>query len=202
MDHELTAQATALPDSPWLGKAVTDHLGRPATVRRVYEIDGQHVAVLTSALPADQGGEAICGEHVDLLSADGRAPAFPGFLDKLARLADLESALHDPGATEDDARAFRALQQAIKPYQFAEYRLRQALIDQAQPGDRLYLTGKHWYVTLADLDGHPMRDFPRMALRVRLEDDVLREESHILERHPDGVIELSTLTMWPTLGLI
>ncbi|MEV1040539.1 hypothetical protein AB0J01_28395 [Streptomyces sp. NPDC050204] len=201
MDTE-TARAVALPQSPWLGKAVTDHLGRPATVRRVYEIGGQHVAVLTSALPAAQGGEAIYGEHVDLLSADGKAPAFPGFRDKLSRLADLESALHEPGATEDGARAFRTLQQTLKPYQLAEYRLRQALIDQAQPGDRLYLTGKDWYVTLASLDDHPLRDLPRMALRVRLEDASLREESHILERHPDGIVELSTLTMWPTLGLI
>ncbi|MFF9436334.1 hypothetical protein ACF1BP_21630 [Streptomyces sp. NPDC014735] len=202
MDDELTPRAVALPQSPWLGKAVTDRLGRPATVRRIYETGGQHVAVLTSALPAAQGGEAICGEHVGLLSADGRAPAFPGFRDKLSRLADLESALHDPGATEDDARAFRALHQTLKPYQHAEYNLRQALIDQAQPGDRVYLTGKHWYGTLADLDDHPLRDLPRMALRIRLDDATLREEPHILERHPDGIIELTTLTMWPTLGLI
>ncbi|WP_331746136.1 hypothetical protein OG923_34700 (plasmid) [Streptomyces halstedii] len=202
MDNELTAQAVAVPDSPWLGKAVTDHLGRPAAVRRVYEVRGQHVAVLTSDLPAAQGGEAIYGEHVDLLSTDDQAPAFPGFRDKLDQLANLESALHDPSATEADAHAFRALQQVIKPHQHAEYHLRHALIDQARPGDRLYLTGKHWYATLHDLDDHPLRDLPRVALRVRLDDSALREEPHILKRHPDGIVELTTLTMWPTLDLI
>ncbi|MFI1769122.1 hypothetical protein ACH41H_44820 [Streptomyces sp. NPDC020800] len=202
MDNELTAQAVVVPDSPWLGKAVTDHLGRPATVRRVYEVRGQHVAVLTSDLPAAQGGEAICGEHVDLLSTDNQAPAFPGFRDKLDQLANLESALYCTDATEDDARAFRALRMALEPFQFAEYRLRHALLDQARPGDRLYLTGKDWYATLHDLDDHPLRDLPRMALRVRLDDSALREEPHILERHPDGIVELNTLTMWPTLDLI
>ncbi|MFI1312520.1 hypothetical protein ACH4TS_20600 [Streptomyces albidoflavus] len=202
MDNELTAQAVAVPDSPWLGKAVTDHLGRPAAVRRVYEVRGQHVAVLTSDLPAAQGGEAIYGEHIDLLSTDDQAPAFPGFRDKLDQLADLEDALYRTDATEDDARAFRALRVTLEPFQFAEYRLRHALLDQAQPGDRLYLTGKDWYATLHDLDDHPLRDLPRMALRVRLDDSALREEPHILKRHPDGIVELTTLTMWPTLGLI
>lgn len=196
-----TQQATPLPDSPWLGRAVTDHLGRHATVRGVYEVGGQHVAVLTSTLPVAQGGEAICGEHVDLLSSDGQAPAFPGFRDKLNRLGDLEGALHSAGATEDDARAFSALRRTLAPYQQAEYRLKQALIDQMRPGDRIYLTGKGWYATLEDLDDDPLRDLPRMALRIRLDDAALQEAPSILERHPDGVIELSTLMMWPTLDL-
>ncbi|MFD3422108.1 hypothetical protein [Streptomyces decoyicus] len=188
-------------DSTWLAKDVTDHLGRPATVRRVYEVRGQHVALLTSALPASEGGEAICGEHVDLLCADGRPPAFPRFLNKIAELGRLEEALYNDGATEADAQRFRAAARALKPYQRAEHYLRQALIDQARPGDRMYLTSKDWYATLADLDSHPLRDLPRQALHVRLDDAALREQPSLLESHPDGIVELSTLTMWPTLGL-
>lgn len=202
MTAELASGARVVTDSPWLGKDVTDHLDRPATVRRVYDVNGQHTAVLTSTLPALDGGEAISGEHVGLLSLDGQPPAFPGYRDKLTELGELEHTLHSDGATEEDALRFRAASQTLKPYQHAEYHLRQALIDQAQPGDRVYLTGKDWYGTIADLDDHPLRDLPRMALRLRLDDAALREEPHILERHPDGIIELTTLMMWPTLDLI
>ncbi|MET8605823.1 hypothetical protein ABZV92_19990 [Streptomyces rubiginosohelvolus] len=202
MAAELVGVARVVSDSPWLGKEVTDHLGRPAIVRRVYDVNGQHTAVLTSSLPAIDGGEAISGEHVDLLSTGGNAPVFPGYQDKLSELADLESTLHSGGATEEDALQFRAAHQALKPYQQAEYHLRQALIDQAEPGDRVYLTGKDWYGTVADIDDDPLHDLPRMALRIRLDDSVLNEKPHLLERHPEGTIELTTLMMWPTLGLI
>ncbi|WP_446047618.1 hypothetical protein [Streptomyces olivaceus] len=196
------ASATTVDDSHWLGREVVDHLGRPATVRRVYDVRGQHVAVLTSDLPAVENGEAIYGEHTSLLSAEGQAPAFPGFQDKFRELARLERILHTEGGTEEDAHRFRAASQALKPYQEARYYLRQALIDQAEPGDRIYLTGKNWYATIADIDGHSLRDLPRMALRLRLDDAALREAPHILESHPDGIVELTTIMMWPTLGLI
>ncbi|MFG3429698.1 hypothetical protein [Streptomyces californicus] len=202
MAAQLARVIRVVSDSPWLGKDVTDHLDRPAIVRRVYDVNGQHTAVLTSALPAIEGGEAISGEHVDLLSTGGKAPVFPGYQDKLSELADLESTLHSVGATEEDALHFRAAHQALKPYQLAEYHLRQALIDQAEPGDRVYLTGKDWYGTIADIDDHPLHDLPRMALRIRLDDSALNEEPHLLERHPDGIIQLPTLMMWPTLNLI
>lgn len=202
MAAELVRVARVVSDSTWLGKDVTDHLGRPAVVRRVYDVNGQHTAVLTSALPAIKGGEAISGEHVDLLSIGGQAPIFPGYLDKLDELADLENTLHSEGATEEDALLFRAADQVLKPYQQAEYHLRQALVDQAEPGDRVYLTGKDWYATIVDIDDHPLHDLPRMALGIRLDDSALAEEPHLLERHPDGIIQLSTLMMWPTLGLI
>lgn len=193
---------TPVAGSPWLGQDVTDHLGRPATVRRVYDVDGEHVALLTSALPAYQGGEAVHGEHVGLLSAPGRSPALTGFRDRLAELGRLEGVLHDDGATEADAGRFRDAAQALKPYTQSVFRLRQALIDQAQPGDRVYLTGKDWYATVDDLDDSPLHDLPRLALPVRLDDDALRRAPHLRRRHPDGLVELSTLGMWPTLGLL
>ncbi|MFI1189174.1 hypothetical protein [Streptomyces californicus] len=202
MAAEPVRVARVVSKSPWLGEDVIDHLGRPAIVRSVYDVNGEHTAVLTSALPAIKGGEAISGEHVDLLSKPGTAPAFPGYQDKLSELADLESTLHSVGATEEDALHFRAAHQALKPYQLAEYHLRQALIDQAEPGDRVYLTGKDWYATIVDIGDHPLHDPPRMALRIRLDNSALSEEPHILQRHPDGIIQLSTLMMWPTLGLV
>ncbi|MEO3976980.1 hypothetical protein [Streptomyces sp. CAU 1734] len=194
--------AAPVNDSHWLGKEVTDHLGRPATVRRVYDVQGQPVALLTSPLPATENGEAIYGEHTALLSADGQPPAFLGFQDKLDELGRLESALYADGATEEDAQRFRAASQELKPYQQSRYYLRQALVDQAQPGDRMYLTGKGRCATVVDIDDHPLCDLPRMALRLRLDEATLREEPHLLESHPDGIVELSTIMMWPTLGLI
>ncbi|MFF9786344.1 hypothetical protein [Streptomyces nigrescens] len=195
------APATLVYDSLWLDKDVTDRLGRPATVRRVYDVQGHHVAVLTSTLPASEGGEAISGEHIDLLSADGQPPAFPNFQEKFDELVRLEEVLHSGGATEADAECFRAAAQALKPYQHAEQRLRQALIDQAQPGDRVYLTGKDWYATVVDADDHPLHDLPRMALPIRLDAAALRDDPYLQTRHPDGIVELSTLRLWPTLNL-
>lgn len=195
------ATATPVPDSPWLGVDVTDHLGRPARVRRVYDVDGEHVAYLTSALPADEDGEAICGEHTALLSAPGHPAAVPDFPGRLAELGRLEETAHSRGATDADVERFRAAARALEPYDRAEHRLRDALFDQAQPGDRVYLTGKDWYATDADLDDHPLPDLPRRALRVRLDDAVLHAHPHLLTRHPDGIINLSVLRMWPTLGL-
>lgn len=195
------ATAAAVHDSPWLGEHVTDHLGRPATVRRVYDVDGEHVAYLTSSLPAAEDGEAVCGEHTALLSAPGRPAAVPDFPGKLAELGRLEEAAHSRGATEDDIARFRAAARALEPYDRAEDHLRQALFDQAQPGDRVYLTGKDWYATIADHDDNPLRDFPRLTLRVRLDDTVLRAHPHLLARFPGGIVNLSTLRMWPTLDL-
>ncbi|MFF8786956.1 hypothetical protein [Streptomyces sp. NPDC015125] len=199
---DLVAPATPVNDSPWLGKDVTDHLGRPATVRRVYDVRGQHVALLTSASSAPEKGEAIYGEHVALLSADGQPPTFPDFQDKRAELVRLECILHSEGATKADAERFRAAAQALAPYQQARGRLRQALIDQAQPGDRVYLTRQGSYATVADADSYPLDDLPRLSMHVRLGDDALRNDPYLLEGHPDGIVELSTLTLWPTLDLI
>ncbi|MER0476826.1 hypothetical protein ABR737_00385 [Streptomyces sp. Edi2] len=206
MTTDLIAPITTVDDSPWLGKDVTDHLGRPATVRRVYDVRGQHVTVLTSTLPASNGGEATCGEHVDLLSADGQPPAFPDFQDRFAELVRLEEALYSADATSEDAARFRAADQALKPYREARRHLRQALIQQAQPGDRVYLTGKDWYATIIDADldadADADSDLPRLSMRVRLDDAALHDDPYLLKSHPDGIIEYSTLKMWPTLNLI
>jgi hypothetical protein len=204
MPTRLIPAITVVNDSRWLNKDVTDHLGRPASVRRVYDVDGEHVAVLTSALPVAEGGEAICGEHVDLLATAEEPPAFPDFLDQRNQLAVLEGAVFRDGATEDDARRYRALADAIGRRQGAEARLTRALFSTAMSGDRVYLTGTGILTTIVDPDPRPEPglDGVRLYVRARLDTHHLDENPHLARTHPDGIADLSTLTLFPTLGLI
>ncbi|MEV8544576.1 hypothetical protein [Streptomyces sp. NPDC051572] len=200
----LIATLTVVDDSPWLGKCVSDHLSRPASVRRVYDVEGEHVAVLTSDLPASEGNDAICGEHVGLLATETDAPAFPDFLAQREQLADLEHTVFYGDATEDNAARYRALADTIGRYQGAESRLSRALFSTAQPGDRVYLTGKGMFATIVDPDPEPEPglDGVRLYVRARLDEIHLREEPHLRRAHPGGVLDLSTLLLFPTLGLV
>ncbi|MGW1291001.1 hypothetical protein ACWD4N_47560 [Streptomyces sp. NPDC002586] len=200
--HNLIPTITVLDDSPWLGKNVTDHLHRPATVRRVYDVDGEHVAVLTSDHPASEDHDAISAEHVGLLATDADAPAFPDFLAQRDQLVDLEHTIFYEDATEDDVRRYRALADTITRYQGAESRLSRALFSTARTGDRVYLTGTGMFATITDPDPEPALDGLRLHIRARLDETHLRQHPHLRRAHPDGLLDLSTLTLFPTLGLI
>lgn len=202
MRNSLIPTVTALDDSPWLGKDVTDHLGRPATVRRVYDVDGEHVAILTSELPESEDIDAIRGEHVDLLATDSDAPAFPDFLALRDQLATLEHKVFYEDATEGDARSYRALADTIGRYQGAESRLSRALFSTAETGDRVYLSGKGMFATIVEPDPEPSLDGLRLYVRARLDEIHLRKDPHLRRAHPGGVLDLSTLTLFPTLGLV
>jgi hypothetical protein len=202
MRNSLIPTVTALNDSPWLGKNTTDHLGRPGTVRRVYDVDGEHVAILTSELPASEDIDAIWGEHVDLLATDSDAPAFPDFLVRRNHLVALERTVFAGDATEDEARRYRDVADILGRYQGAEGRLCRALFSTAQPGDRVYLNGKGMFATIVDPDPVPSLDGLRPYVRARFDEIHLRKNPHLLRAHPGGVLDLSTLLLFPTLGLV
>jgi hypothetical protein len=204
MGTELVHHVQPVTESPWLSMGVTDHLGRPATVRRVYDVDGEHVAVLTSDLPTAEGGDAIYGEHVGLLATADQPPAFPDYQAQWKQLTVLESALHRDDATEDDARRFRALADTLKPFQRSRLRLKMALLTEAQSGDRVYLTGKGLFATIVAPDPYDeyADDGVRLHLRARLDESHLRDNPRLSNAHPDGILDLSTLRLFPTLGLI
>jgi hypothetical protein len=202
MRNSLIPTVSALDGSPWLGKNVTDHLGRSGNVRRVYDVDGEHVAILTSELPASEDIDAIWGEHVDLLATDSDAPAFSDFLARRNQLVTLESTVFTGEATEDEARRYRDLADIVMRYQGAEGRLCRALFSTAQSGDRVYLNGKGMFATIVDPDPEPSLDGLRPYVRARLDEIHLRKDPHLLRAHPGGVLDLSTLLLFPTLGLV
>ncbi|MDX3694702.1 hypothetical protein PV726_31105 [Streptomyces europaeiscabiei] len=202
MRNSLIPTVTALDDAAWLGKNVTDHLGRPGTVRRVYDVAGEQVAILTSELPASEDTDAIWGEHVALLATDSDAPAFPDFLARRNELVALERTVFSGDATEDEARRYRDLADIVGRYQGAEGRLCRALFSTAQSGDRVYLTGKGMFATIVDPDPEPSLDGLRLYVRARLDEIHLRKDPHLLRAHPGGVLDLSTLLLFPTLGLV
>ncbi|MFG2210916.1 hypothetical protein [Streptomyces sp. NPDC048638] len=204
MGTELAHHVQPVTESPWLNEHVTDHLGRPATVRRLYDVDGENVAVLTSDLPTAEGGDAIYSEHAGLLATADQPPAFPDYQTRWKQLTTLENALYQDDATEDDARRFRALADTLRPFQHSRLRLKMALLADAQSGDRVYLTGRGLFATILDPDPYneSADDGVRLNLRARLDETHLRDNPHLRNAHPDGILDLSTLRLFPTLGLI
>jgi hypothetical protein len=187
-------EITPLPESDRLGRTMTDLDGRRGVVRRVYQVDAVQVAILTAVVP-DPGVCPIWDEPVDLLARDGEKAAVPYFRQQSDELGDLEIRVLHGCASETETARYSALRKRLTPYFEAGSSLHGVLIAQVQPGDRVvdYLTNRQGTV----LDPDPL---PQLSVRHTM--TVRLDEVHRCETWPDGITNLSTVTLYPTLGLL
>ncbi|WP_328372912.1 hypothetical protein OG800_49320 (plasmid) [Streptomyces sp. NBC_00445] len=183
-----------LARSDWLGHTVTDLDGRRGVVRRVYQADTVQVAILTAA---DQEPDScpIWDEPLDLLAREGEGAAFPLFRQLVEEVGDLEILVLRGHAREAEKDRYRALRDRLGPYHKAQSSLHFALIQQVQAGDRVIDYLRNWQGTVLAPDLPPAMSF-RHKMTVRL------DEAHHDERWPDGIVDLFTVTLYPTLGLL
>lgn len=193
-DLDSALQITPLPGSDWLGHTVTDLDGRGGVVRHVYQVDAVQVAILTAVVP-NPGICPIWDAPVDLLARDGEKATVPHFRQHSAELGDLEIRVLHGYASEAETTRYSALRKRLAPYFEAPSSLHAALIAEVQPGDRVvdYLTNRQGTV----LDPDPL---PRLSARHTM--TVQLDEEHRCETRPDGITDLSTITLYPTLGLL
>ncbi|MER5988015.1 hypothetical protein [Streptomyces sp. NPDC001787] len=83
----------------------------------------------------------------------------------------------------------------LAPYSQAQSSLHVALIGQIQAGDRVVDYLQNWHGTVLNPDPLPEMSF-RHTMTVRL------DEAHREERWSDGIVDLFTVTLYPTLGLL
>ncbi|MER0477068.1 hypothetical protein ABR737_01615 [Streptomyces sp. Edi2] len=198
-DSELIPHVEMVRTSPWLGKTATGPRGRTGTVRQVYDVEGVHVAVLT-ADDADIYNRPIWNEPVDLLATGTSPAAVPDFSDRLSEFTRLEVTLVRGSPSEAENERFGALRESLSPYLAAGPRLRRALIEQVQPGDRV-VASQNWRATVLDPDLEPQLPL-RTRMRVRVDARHVQADPMMRERYADGVIDLAPSILVPTLGLI
>lgn len=192
-DLDFDPELTPLAESDWLGQTVTDLEGRHGMVRRVYQVDTIQVAILTSTTP-DPAVCPIWDEPLDLLARDGERAAFAEYRQYVDEVGDLEIRVLHGQSSEAERRRYRTLRGRLDPYPNAQGNLHLALMEQVQSGDRVVDYLKNWHGTVLDPD-----PLPKMSLRHKM--TIRLDEAHHSERWPDGVVNLSTITLYPTLGL-
>jgi hypothetical protein len=187
-------ELTPLAESEWLGQTVTDLEGQQGLVRRVYEVGAVQVAILTST-DTDLSACPIRDEPLDLLARpDGRA-AFTEHRQQVDEVCTLEVRVLHGQSSEAERSHYRTLRGRLDPYSNAQTSLHLALMEQVQAGDRVVDYLKNWHGTVLDPDPLPKMSF-RHKMTIRL------DEEHRSERWPDGIVSLSTVTLYPTLGLL
>jgi hypothetical protein len=193
-DLEFDPDLAPLAECEWLGQSVTDLEGQQGVVRRVYEVDAVQVAILTSA-GTDLNACPIRDEPLDLLARNGEKAAFADYRQQVDEVGALEVRVLHGQSSEAERSRYRTLRGRLDPYSNAQTSLHLALMEQVQAGDRVidYLT--NWHGTVLDPDVLPKMPF-RHTMAIRL------DEAHRSERWPDGIVNLSTITLYPTLGLL
>ncbi|MFJ9380156.1 hypothetical protein [Streptomyces sp. NPDC101455] len=177
-----------------LGNTMTDLDGRRGVVRHLYRVDTVEVAILTAVVPAPQACP-IWDTPVDLLARDGEEAAVPNFRQQSDELSDLEIRVLHGCASETDTTRCNALRERLVPYFEAGISLHSRLIAQVKPGDRVvdYLTNRQ---------GTGLDPDPRPRFSVRHTMTVQLDEVHRCKTWPDGITDLSTVVLYPTLGLL
>jgi hypothetical protein len=182
-----------LTESDWLGQTVTDLEGRRGVVRRVYQVDAVQVAILIAAPDLDTC--PIWDEPLDLLARDGEKAAFADYPQQADEAGRLEMAVLRGNASAAETGRYRALRDRVARYPTAQSSLHFALIAQVRAGDRVIDCLQNWQGTVLNPDPLPRMPF-RSKMTVRL------DEAHRGKRWPDGVVDLWTVTLYPTLGLL
>jgi hypothetical protein len=193
-DLEFDPNLAPLAESEWLGQSVTDLEGQQGVVRRVYEVDAVQVAILTSA-GTDLNACPIRDEPLDLLARNGEKAAFAEYRQQVDEVGALEVRVLHGQSSEAERSRYRTLRGRLDPYSNAQTSLHLALMEQVQAGDRVIDYLKNWHGTVLDPDVLPKMPF-RHTMAIRL------DEAHRSERWPDGIVNLSTITLYPTLGLL
>ncbi|WP_330351866.1 hypothetical protein [Streptomyces sp. NBC_00582] len=194
MNNDSVPDPVPLTESDWLGQTVTDLADRQGVVRRVYEVDAVHVAILTAAVP-DPDTCPIWDEPLDLLARDGEKAAFADYPQQTDEVGRLEIAVLRGNTSPAETNRYRALRNRVTRYTKAQSSLHFALIAQVRAGDRVIDYLRNWQGTVLDPDPLPRMSFrPKMTVRL--------DEAHRDERWPDGVVDLWTVTLYPTLGLL
>ncbi|MCX4682289.1 hypothetical protein OG413_44720 [Streptomyces sp. NBC_01433] len=183
-----------LAESDWLDRTVTDLDGRRGVVRRVYQVGAVQVAILTTA---DQSPDLcpIWDMPLDLLAREGQKAAFPAYRQQVSEVGRLEFLVLYGKASEAETSRYRSMRDRLAPYSQAQSSLHVALIGQIQAGDRVVDYLQNWHGTVLNPDPLPEMPF-RHTMTVRL------DEAHREERWPDGIVDLFTVTLYPTLGLL
>jgi hypothetical protein len=183
-----------LAESDWLGHTVTDLAGRTGVVRRVYQVEAVQVAILTATAPAPDGCP-IWDAPLDLVSRDGEKMAFPNYQQQADETGDLEFLVLHGRASLVQQDRYRVLRDRLDPYLRAPSSLHSALIEQVQAGDRVidYMANRQGTV----LEPDPL---PRLTARHKM--TVRLDGPHRDERWPDGIVDLPTVTLYPTLELL
>lgn len=194
MNNDSVPEPVPLTDSNWLGQTVTDLEGRQGVVRLVYQVDAVQVAILTAASP-DPETCPIWDEPLDLLARDGEKAAFADYSQQADEVGRLEMAVLRGSASPAETNRYRALRDRVARYTKAQTSLHFALIAQVRAEDRVIDYLHNWQGTVLDPDPLPRLSF-RAKMTVRL------DEAHIDERWPDGIADLWTTTLYPTLGLL
>ncbi|MFM9458364.1 hypothetical protein [Streptomyces europaeiscabiei] len=193
-DLEFDPKLAPLAESEWLGQTVTDLEGQQGVVRRVYEVDAVQVAILTSA-GTDLNAYPIRDEPLDLLARNGEKAAFAEYRQQVDEVGALEVRVLHGQSSEAETSRYRTLRGRLDPYSNAQTSLHLALMEQVQAGDRVIDYLKNWHGTVLDPDVPPKMPF-RHTMAIRF------DEAHRSERRPDGIVNLSTVTLYPTLGLL
>ncbi|MGW1496077.1 hypothetical protein [Streptomyces sp. NPDC002402] len=194
MNNDSVPDPIPLTESDWLGRTVTDLEGCRGVVRRVYQVDAVQVAVLHAASP-DPDACPIWVESLDLLARDGEKAAFADYSQQADEVGRLEMAVLRGNASAAETDRYRALRDRVARYPKAQTSLHFALIAQVQAGDRVIDYLQNWRGTVLDPD-----PLPRMSFRPKV--TVRLDEAHIDERWPNGIVNLWTTTLYPTLGLL
>lgn len=200
-----TPAITPLPMSPWIARTATDHEGHTGAVRRVVAIDGVEVATLTGhRTDTSTTGPDIWDAPVDVLSASGIPARFPSYRALLDEEGALLVRVVKCQASDEDKARLRELHSCTRPYTDALTRLHLAQQAQITAGDRVALIPGGQLATVVDPDPEGFRaDLPvSPTMLVRLDQGHLRENPHLRERHPHGLVMVPTPFVCPTLGLL
>lgn len=183
---------TPLAKSDWLEQPVTDSAGREGVVRRVFQVGTVQVGILT-AVDCNPVGCPIWEEPLDLVARRGEVAAFPDFRQRVEEFGALELLVLHARATQAEADRYLALRDRLAPYSRAQTDLYSALIAQVRPGDRVATEAVRGTV----LDPDPL---PRFS--VRLTFTMQLDAVHRDAGRPDGIVDLATFCLFPTLGLL
>ncbi|MFZ3491837.1 hypothetical protein ACODT5_01105 [Streptomyces sp. 5.8] len=189
MNPDSVPDPAPLATSDWLGRTVTDLKGRQGVVRRVYQVGAVQVAILTATI-LDPRSCPIWDEPLDLLARDDEGAAFPDYEQLTDEVGRLEMSVVRGIASEGEADRYRTLRDQVAPYATAQSALHFALITQVRAGDRVVDCLHNRQGTVLD----PSLFHLKMTVRL--------DEAHRDDRWPDGVVDLYTPVLYPTLGLL